>query len=97
MFTTATEWVTRLADAHHSGQLQQELRRLGRYPLLAVGEVGYICLERTGARHTSGLPMKPASAAGEVASAIPGPDQADDDAADTSSGPGPRSSLRGRR
>ena len=41
-FATATEWVTRLADAHHTGRLQQELLRLGRYPLLVVDEVGYI-------------------------------------------------------
>src|SRR5688500_6296461 len=36
LFATATEWVTRLADAHHTGRLQDELRRLGRYPLLVV-------------------------------------------------------------
>src|SRR4051794_15798090 len=30
-FATATEWVTRLAEAHHAGRLQDELRRLGRY------------------------------------------------------------------
>jgi DNA replication protein DnaC len=44
-FATATEWVTRLADAHHTGHLQQELRRLGRYPLLVVDEVGYVPFE----------------------------------------------------
>jgi DNA replication protein DnaC len=42
---TASEWVTRLADAHHTGRLQDELRRLGRYPLLVVGELGYIPFE----------------------------------------------------
>jgi DNA replication protein DnaC len=40
LFATATEWVTRLADAHHAGRLQDELRRLGRYPLLVVDDVG---------------------------------------------------------
>jgi DNA replication protein DnaC len=45
LFATAAEWVTRLADAHHSGRLQDELRRLGRYPLLVVDEVGYIPFE----------------------------------------------------
>jgi DNA replication protein DnaC len=40
MFATATEWVTRLAEAHHAGRLQDELRRLGRYPLLVIDEVG---------------------------------------------------------
>ncbi len=36
---------TRLADAHHAGRLQDELRRLGRYPLLVIDEVGYIPFE----------------------------------------------------
>ena len=44
-FATATEWVTRLADAHHTGRLHDELRRLGRYPLLVIDEVGYIPFE----------------------------------------------------
>jgi len=44
-FATATEWVTRLADAHHAGRLHDELRRLGRYPLLVVDEVGYVPFE----------------------------------------------------
>jgi len=37
--------VARLAEAHHAGQLQAELIRLGRYPLLVVDEVGYIPFE----------------------------------------------------
>lgn len=45
LFATASEWVTRLAEAHHAGRLQDELRRLGRYPLLVVDEVGYIPFE----------------------------------------------------
>jgi DNA replication protein DnaC len=45
LFATAAEWVTRLAEAHHTGRLQDELRRLGRYPLLVVDEVGYIPFE----------------------------------------------------
>jgi DNA replication protein DnaC len=44
-FATASEWVARLAEAHHSGRLQPELVRLGRYPLLVVDEVGYIPFE----------------------------------------------------
>jgi DNA replication protein DnaC len=44
-FATAAEWVTRLAEAHHTGRLQDELRRLGRYPLLVIDEVGYIPFE----------------------------------------------------
>jgi DNA replication protein DnaC len=45
LFATAAQWVTRLADAHHAGRLQDELLRLGRYPLLVIDEVGYIPFE----------------------------------------------------
>jgi DNA replication protein DnaC len=45
LFATAAQWVTRLADAHAAGQLQAELVRLGRYPLIVVDEVGYIPFE----------------------------------------------------
>jgi DNA replication protein DnaC len=45
LFSTASEWVARLAEAHQGGRLQAELTRLGRYPLLVVDEVGYIPFE----------------------------------------------------
>jgi len=45
LFATASEWVDRLATTHHDGRLQDELRRLGRYPLIVVDEVGYIPFE----------------------------------------------------
>jgi DNA replication protein DnaC len=45
LFATASQWVDRLATAHHTGTLQHELIRLGRYPLLVVDEVGYIPFE----------------------------------------------------
>jgi DNA replication protein DnaC len=45
LFATASQWVARLAEAHHAGRLQTELVRLGRYPLLVVDEVGYIPFE----------------------------------------------------
>jgi DNA replication protein DnaC len=45
LFATASDWVARLADAHHAGHLQAELARLSRYPLLVVDEVGYIPFE----------------------------------------------------
>ena len=45
LFATASQWVARLADAHHGGTLQLELVRLGRYPLLVIDEVGYIPFE----------------------------------------------------
>ena len=44
-FATGSQWVDRLAGAHHDGRLQDELRRLGRYPLLVIDEVGYIPFE----------------------------------------------------
>jgi len=39
MFATASQWVDRLAEAHHNGRLQTELTRLTRYPLLVIDEV----------------------------------------------------------
>lgn len=45
LFSTAAQWVSRLADAHHGGRLEAELIKLGRYPLLVVDEVGYIPFE----------------------------------------------------
>ena len=42
--------MARLAEAHHAGTLQQELVRLGRYPLLVVDEVGYIPFEPEAAK-----------------------------------------------
>jgi DNA replication protein DnaC len=44
-FATAAGWVSKLADAHHAGRLQDELTRLGRVPLLIIDEVGYIPFE----------------------------------------------------
>src|SRR6267378_112928 len=45
LFATASQWVDRLAAAHAAGRLHDELRRLGRYPLIVVDEVGYIPFE----------------------------------------------------
>ena len=41
-FNSATGWITRLADAHDHGRLDLELRRLNRYRLIVVDEVGYL-------------------------------------------------------
>jgi len=41
-FATATEWVAKLGEAKRAGNLEAELARLGRIPLLVVDEVGYI-------------------------------------------------------
>jgi DNA replication protein DnaC len=45
LFATAAQWVARLAEAHVAGRLQDELVRVGRYPLIVVDEVGYIPFE----------------------------------------------------
>ena len=44
-FATATEWIARLSDAQRQGRLEDELKRLGRIPLLIVDEIGYIPLD----------------------------------------------------
>jgi DNA replication protein DnaC len=44
-FATAAEWVSRLAAAHHTGRLQDEILHLGRIPLLIVDEVCYVPCE----------------------------------------------------
>ena len=49
LFATATEWVTRLTDAHRAGRLPQELTRLRRYGLIIVDEVGYLPFEQDAA------------------------------------------------
>ncbi|WP_033107414.1 IS21-like element helper ATPase IstB [Microbacterium profundi] len=49
LFATATEWVTRLTDAHKQGRLPQELARLRRYGLIIVDEVGYLPFEQDAA------------------------------------------------
>ena len=41
-FDSATAWITRLTDAHNTGHLDRELRRLNRYRLLIIDEVGYL-------------------------------------------------------
>ena len=49
LFASASEWVTRLAEAHQQGQLAKELARLRRYALLVVDEVGYLPFEQDAA------------------------------------------------
>jgi DNA replication protein DnaC len=48
-FATAQQWVSRLEQAQERNQLESELRRLERYGLLVVDEVGYLPLERQAA------------------------------------------------
>lgn len=49
LFAGATEWVTRLTDAHRQGRLPQELDRLRRCGLIIVDEVGYLPFEQDAA------------------------------------------------
>jgi DNA replication protein DnaC len=49
LFATATDWVTRLTDAHRQGRLPQELARLRRYGLIIVDGVGYLPFEQDAA------------------------------------------------
>jgi len=42
LFDTATGWVTRLRTAHDDARLPAVLRRLNRYRLLIIDEIGYI-------------------------------------------------------
>ncbi|MBB1510610.1 IS21-like element helper ATPase IstB [Tessaracoccus sp. MC1756] len=49
LFATATDWVTRLSDAHQAGKLAGELVRLRRYGLIIIDEVGYLPFEQDAA------------------------------------------------
>lgn len=49
LFATATDWVTRLTDAHRQGNLPKELARLRHYGLIIVDEVGYLPFEQDAA------------------------------------------------
>jgi DNA replication protein DnaC len=42
LFDTATNWIDRLARAHHAGHLETELKKIRRYRLIIIDEVGYI-------------------------------------------------------
>ena len=42
LFDTATNWITRLSRAHHAGALETELKKIRRYRLIIIDEVGYI-------------------------------------------------------
>ena len=55
LFATATDWITRLTDAHHTGRLAQELAKLRRYGLIIVDEVGYLPFEQDAANLFSQL------------------------------------------
>src|SRR4051794_20723085 len=49
LFDTASNWITRLADAHHAGRLDAELKKIRRYKLIIIDEVGYIPFDQDAA------------------------------------------------
>jgi DNA replication protein DnaC len=49
LFDTAIGWVNRLQKAHSRGKLNAELKRLRRYSVLIVDEVGYIPFDQDAA------------------------------------------------
>jgi DNA replication protein DnaC len=48
-FATAQQWVDRLEGAQHRNALDDELKRLERYSVLVIDEIGYLPLERQAA------------------------------------------------
>jgi DNA replication protein DnaC len=49
LFDTASNWITRLKAAHHVGQLETELKKIRRYKLIIVDEIGYIPFDQDAA------------------------------------------------
>lgn len=49
LFDTATNWITRLASAHQASQLEIELKKIRRYKLIIIDEVGYIPFDQDAA------------------------------------------------
>lgn len=49
LFASASDWVTKLSEAHSKGELAKELSRLRRFPLLIIDEVGYLPFEQDAA------------------------------------------------
>jgi len=42
-------WIARLAAAHHQGQLEAELKKIRRYKLIIIDEIGYIPFDQDAA------------------------------------------------
>ncbi|MFE9934230.1 IS21-like element helper ATPase IstB [Streptomyces sp. NPDC005533] len=49
LFDTASNWITRLAPAHQAGHLETELKKIRRYRLIIIDEVGYIPFDQDAA------------------------------------------------
>lgn len=49
LFDSATGWINRLAQAHDNNELTKQLKRLNRYRLIIIDEVGYLPLDAAAA------------------------------------------------
>jgi DNA replication protein DnaC len=49
LFDTASNWIARLAAAHQAGRLDAELKKIRRYRLIIIDEVGYIPFDQDAA------------------------------------------------
>lgn len=49
LFDTANNWITRLTEAHQAGRLEAELKKIRRYKLIIIDEVGYIPFDQDAA------------------------------------------------
>src|SRR3954471_15082461 len=49
LFATASNWIARLATAHQANRLEAELKKIRRYKLIIIDEVGYIPFDQDAA------------------------------------------------
>jgi DNA replication protein DnaC len=49
LFDTASNWIARLSAAHHGNRLEAELKKIRRYKLIIIDEVGYIPFDQDAA------------------------------------------------
>jgi DNA replication protein DnaC len=49
LFDTASNWIARLGSAHHAGALETELKKIRRYRLIIIDEVGYMPFDQDAA------------------------------------------------
>ena len=49
LFDTASNWIIRLAAAHQANRLEAELKKIRRYKLIIIDEVGYIPFDQDAA------------------------------------------------
>ena len=49
LFDTASNWIARLGAAHHANRLDAELKKIRRYKLIIIDEVGYIPFDQDAA------------------------------------------------